>query len=253
MGNAIRASFVGLQPSAGQALFFWRQARHSFSRVSRSTCWSYRRTSQILRPSLSLHLFFGHPIVFFHKPTTPWRHFYPASQPLETIHTTMPSSGKGRGNNSSKIAEKVSKRRSLVRCVYAPVPCAVFLRARQKSNAAHVEFVPGSTWRISFFHRPSIPRQPPPERDGRIRSAAAADGHRPPHPCLRGCREAHLARFGWACRSTRHMFQVGQGWFVLVSFYVISKSANGRLPSRRLWDRRMGSTDHFATHATCHA
>lgn len=71
---------------------------------------------------------------------------------LEAIFTTMPSSGKGRGNNSSKIAEKVSKRRFLFRCVYAPVPC--FFAGPPKSNAVHVEVVPGSTWRIFFL--PSV-------------------------------------------------------------------------------------------------
>ena len=170
---------------------------------------------------------------------------------LEAIFTTMPSSGKGRGNNSSKIAEKVSKRRFLFRCVYAPVPC--FL-GPPKSNAVHVESVPGSTWRIFFLHRPSIPRQPPPERGGRIRSVAAADGHHPPpHPCLRRCIEAHLARFGRAAGPTRHMFQVGQEGVVGVILCHFPKSANGRLQSCRLRDRRMGTTDHCATNATCHS
>lgn len=133
----------------------------------------------------------------------------------------MPSSGKGRGNNSSKIAEKVSKRRFLFRCVYAPVPC--FFAGPPKSNdAVHVESVPGSTWRIFFLHRPSIP---PSERGGRIRSVAAADGHHPPpHPCLRRCIEAHLARFGRAGGPTHTHVPGRTRGFVLVSFYVISQN-----------------------------
>jgi hypothetical protein len=88
LGNAIRASFVGLliiiikssskkKSSGAEPL--------SLSRVSRVTCWSYRRTSpQILRFALSLH--FWATIVFFHKPTPRGGTFTPHRNPRNNIY-----------------------------------------------------------------------------------------------------------------------------------------------------------------------